>query len=88
MTLPGVLPLGVTRKCVTRSQKTAKVMFPPVLPPHQCCFSLPKVSHILDTMACEGCRHGSVHEALDDVFKPILVTSWYPIGSPNKERLH
>ena len=32
-------------------------MFPPVLPPHQCCFSLPTVSHIQATMAFEGCRH-------------------------------
>ena len=35
----------------------AKVMFFPVLPPHQCCFFLPTVRHILDAMACEGCRH-------------------------------
>ena len=33
------------------------MVFPLVLPPLQCCFSLPTVSHILDSMACEGCRH-------------------------------
>ena len=32
-------------------------MFPLVLPPHQCRFSLPTVSHIQATMACKGCRH-------------------------------
>ena len=55
---------GVTRKCVTRSQKTTKVIVPPALPPLQCCFSLPTVSHILDSMACEGCRH--LRDAEDD----------------------
>ena len=35
----------------------AKVMFPPVLPPHQCYSDLPTVCQILHAMACEGCRH-------------------------------